>query len=83
MRNVLAKKLVRSSFPILKVPEGHHGAQPSARLSEEISLSEGLSGGLSEALRGLSGGSPGVLRGSAAVRGRIFCSSWGVVTLCL
>ena len=58
------------------------GAQPSARLSEEICLSEGSAGVSQRALRGLSGVSPRVLRGSAGVRG-IFQGFSGVVTLCL
>ena len=65
------------------------GAQPSARLSEEICLSEGSAGvsqralrGLSEGSAGLCRGSPRVLRGSAGVRG-IFRSLSGVVTLSL
>ena len=41
------------------------GAQPSARLSEEISLLEGSAGVSPRALRGLSEGSAGSLRGSA------------------
>ena len=41
------------------------GAQPSARLSEEICLSEGSAGVSPRALRGLSEGSAGSLRGSA------------------
>ena len=47
------------------------GAQPSARLSEEICLSEGSAGVPQRALRGLSEGSAGSLRSSAGVR-RIF-----------
>ena len=51
------------------------GAQPSARLSEEICLSQGSAGVSQRALRGLSEGSAGSLRGlcgvSAGVR-RIF-----------
>ena len=43
------------------------GAQPSARLSEEICLSEGSAGISERALRGLSEGSAGSLRGSAGV----------------
>ena len=58
------------------------GAQPSARLSEEIYLSEGSAGVSQRALRGLCGVSPRVLRGSAGVRG-IFRGVSGVVTLCL
>ena len=58
------------------------GAQPSARLSEEICLSEGSAGVSPRALRGLSEGSAGSLRGSAGVRG-IFRGFSGVVTLCL
>ena len=45
------------------------GAQPSARLSEEICLSEGSAGVYPRALRGLSEGSVGSLRGSAGVHG--------------
>ena len=46
------------------------GAQPSARLSEEICLSEGSAGVSQRALRGLSGGSAGSLRGfCGALRG--------------
>ena len=45
------------------------GAQPSARLSEEIGLSEGSAGVSERAPRGLSEGSAGSLRGSAGVRG--------------
>ena len=45
------------------------GAQPSARLSEEIRLSEGSAGVSPRAPRGLSEGSAGSLRGSAGVRG--------------
>ena len=41
------------------------GAQPSARLSEEICLSEGSAGVSERAPRGLSEGSAGSLRGSA------------------
>ena len=41
------------------------GAQPSARLSEEIRLSEGSEGVSHRALQGLSEGSAGCLRGSA------------------
>ena len=41
------------------------GAQPSARLSEEICLSEGSAGVSERALRGLSEGSAGSLRGYA------------------
>ena len=44
------------------------GAQPSARLSEEICLSEGSAGVSERAPRGLSEGSAGSLRGSAGVR---------------
>ena len=58
------------------------GAQPSARLSEEICLSEGSAGVFERALRGLSDGSAGSLRSSAGVRG-IFRGFSGVVTLCL
>ena len=58
------------------------GAQPSARLSEEIRLSERSAGVSPRALRGLSEGSAGSLRGSAGVR-RIFRGFSGVVTLCL
>ena len=58
------------------------GAQPSARLSEEICLSEGSAGVSPRALRGLSEGSAGSLHGSARVR-RIFRGFSGVVTLCL
>ena len=58
------------------------GAQPSARLSEEICLSEGSAGVSQRAPRGLSEGSAGSLRGSAGVRG-IFRGFSGVVTLCL
>ena len=58
------------------------GAQPSARLSEDICLSEGSAGVSPRALRGLSEGSAGTLRGSAGVRG-IFRGFSGVVTLCL
>ena len=58
------------------------GAQPSARLSEEICLSEGSAGVSQRALRGLSEGSAGSLRSSAGVRG-IFRGFSGVVTLCL
>ena len=57
------------------------GAQPSARLSEEICFSEGSAGVSQRALRGLSEGSAGSLRGSAGVRG-IFRGFSGVVTLC-
>ena len=56
------------------------GAQPSARLSEEICLSEGSAGVSQRALRGLSEGSAGSLRGPAGVRG-IFRGFRGVVTL--
>ena len=53
-----------------KVPEGHHPrAQPSARLSEEICLSEGFAGVSQRALRGLCGVSPRALRGSAGSAG--------------
>ena len=46
------------------------GAQPSARLSEEICLSEGSAGVSQRALRGLSEGSAGSLRGfCGALRG--------------
>ena len=45
------------------------GAQPSARLSEEICLSKGSAGVSQRALRGRSEGSAGSLRGSAGVRG--------------
>ena len=45
------------------------GAQPSARLSEEICLSEGSAGVSQRAPRGLSEGSAGSLWGSAGVRG--------------
>ena len=45
------------------------GAQPSARLSEEICFSEGSTGVFPRALRGLSEGSARSLRGSAGVRG--------------
>ena len=45
------------------------GAQPSARLSEEICVSEGSAGVSPRALRGLSEGSAGSLRGSAGFRG--------------
>ena len=55
------------------------GAQPSARLSEEICLSEGSAGVCQRALRGSLRGSCGALRG---VRG-IFRGLSGVVTLCL
>ena len=58
------------------------GAQPSARLSEEICLSEASAGVSERAPRGLSEGSAGSLRGSAGVRG-IFRGLSGVVTLCL
>ena len=54
------------------------GAQPSARLSEEICLSEGSAGVSPRAPRGLSEGSAGSLRGSAGVRGifpRVFGGS--------
>ena len=44
------------------------GAQPSARLSEEICLLEGSAGVSPRAPRGLSEGSTGSLRGSAGVR---------------
>ena len=57
------------------------GAQPSARLSEEICLSEGSAGVSQRAPRGLSEGSAGSLRGSAGVR-VIFPRVPGVVTLC-
>ena len=57
------------------------GAQPSARLSEEICLSEGSAGVSQRAPRGLSEGSAGSLRGSAGVRA-IFRGFSGVVTLC-
>ena len=43
------------------------GAQPSARLSEEICLSEGSAGFSQRALRGLSEGSAGSLRGVCGV----------------
>ena len=58
------------------------GAQPSARLSEKICLSEGSAGVSPRALRGLSEGSAGSLRGSAGVREENPRFS-GVVTLCL
>ena len=58
------------------------GAQPPARLSEEVCLSEGSAGVSERAPRGLSEGSAGSLRGSAGVRG-IFQGFLGVVTLCL
>ena len=58
------------------------GAQPSARLSEEICLSEGSAGVSQRAPRGLSEASAGSLRGSARVR-RSFRGFSGVVTLCL
>ena len=45
------------------------GAQPSARLSEEICLSEGSAGVSPRALRGLSEGSAGSLRGLCGVSG--------------
>ena len=48
------------------------GAQPSARLSKEIYLSEGSPGVSQRALRGPSEGSAGSLRGSAGVRGNFF-----------
>ena len=54
------------------------GAQPSARLSEEICLSEGSAGVSQRALRGLCEASAGSLRGSAG-----FSEVFGVVTLCL
>ena len=54
------------------------GAQPSARLSEEICLSEGSTGVSQRALRGLCEGSAGSLRGRGIFRGFS-----GVVTLCL
>ena len=57
------------------------GAKPSARLSEEICLSEG-SAGVSQRARGSLRGFCGALRGSAGVRG-IFRGFSGVVTLCL
>ena len=44
-------------------------AQPSARLSEEICLSEGSAGVSERAPRGLLEGPVGSLRGSAGVRG--------------
>ena len=50
--------------------------------SKEICLSEGSAGASQKALRGLSEGSAGSLRGSAGVRG-IFGGFSGVVTLCL
>ena len=67
-----------------KVPEGHHprGARPSAGLSEAICLSEGSAGVSQRALRGLTEGSAGPLRGSAGLRG-IFRGFSGVVTLSL
>ena len=54
------------------------GARPSARLSEEICLSEGSAG----SLRGFCGVSPRVLRGSAGSAGfrEIFRGFSGVVT---
>ena len=55
------------------------GAQPSARLSEEICLSEGSAGVLS---KGSAGSLRRALLGSAGVRG-IFRGFSGVVTLCL
>ena len=59
------------------------GAQPSARLSEEIYLSEGSAGVSQRALRGLSEGSAGVSAGS--LRGSVGFSEVlpEVVTLCL
>ena len=44
-------------------------AQPSARLSEDICLSEGSAGVSQRALWGLSEGSAGSVRGSAGVHG--------------
>ena len=58
------------------------GAQPSARLSEEVCLSEGSAGVFQRALRGSFRGLCGGLRGSAGVRG-IFRGFPGVVTRCL
>ena len=70
-------------FPFLKSRRVTiRGAQPSARLSEEICLSEGSAGVSQRALRGLSEGSAGSLRGSAGVRG-IFRGFRGLATLCL
>ena len=57
------------------------GAQPSARLSEEICLSEGSAGVSQRALRGSLRGFCRALRGSAGVHG-IFRGFPGVVTLC-
>ena len=57
------------------------GAQPSARLSEEICLSEGSAGVSPRVLQGLSGGSAGlcgVLRGSV-IFSRFFGGSSGTV----
>ena len=71
-----------SFFKFWRVTVTIRGAQPSTRVSEEICLSEGSPGVSQRALRGLSEGSPGSLRGSAGVRG-IFRGFSGVVTLCL
>ena len=67
---------------VFKVPEGHRPIVPPGRLSEEICLSEGSAEVFQRALRGLSEGFLGSLRGSAGVRG-IFRGFSGVVTLCL
>ena len=48
------------------------GAQPSARLSEEICLSKGSAGVSERGLRGVSQGSTGSLRGSAAGFSEVF-----------
>ena len=64
-QNLLGAKNQFSKFRRVTI----RGAQPSARLSEEIGLSEGSAGVSERAPRGLSEGSAGSLRGSGGVRG--------------
>ena len=59
-----SSKSVSHKGKVFKVPEGHHPrAQPSARLSKEICLSEGSQGPFRGSLRGFCGVSAGLCGG--------------------